>query len=144
MNENDDTLPYSTGSSMMSLMDYISQYHHLFKDIRIKDFHQLQENLYLVVSPDLLTKYKEILEFKIRFYKVRESNGENFYEPLCFDPFFDKCKEQLEIIFTWFKKDKIFSQLLVEICQAEVQQDFLVKANILYRSKKSATRQIEQ
>ena len=79
----------------MDLMEYIMQFQSLFKETRIKDFHIRDEesSVYLVVDPEMLTKYKDVIDFKIRFYKVKSQNGKSMYEPLDFDPFFQKCKE---------------------------------------------------
>ena len=55
---------------------------------------------------------------------LRNSHGEFsiYCRPLSFDNFFNKCHEKLNHVFMYkFKKDKIFNDLLLEICKTEIQ-----------------------
>jgi len=74
------------------------------------------------VVPDLLDNYKSIIDFKY----WEEESGFYFCKPIIFNVVFDECKYKLEYIFkTVFKKEKVFNELLLEICETEIKQEFL-------------------
>ena len=76
------------------------------------------EELYLIVVPDLLDNYKEIVEINY----IEEESGFFFCKPLSFNLFFQECKGKLEFVFkTVFKKEKVFNELLLEICETEIR-----------------------
>ena len=60
-----------------------------------------------------------------------------FCRPLSFDRFFIRCKEKLNFVFiNQFKKDKLFTDLLFEICKSETYQQFLERAHFIRPSFK--------
>ena len=55
-----------------------------------------------------------------------------YCRPLSFDKFFARCKEKLNFVFiNQFKKDKMFNNLLFEICKTETHQQFLERAHFI-------------
>ena len=57
---------------------------------------------------------------------MEEDSGFFFCKPLSFTLFFEECKDKLEFLFkTVFKKEKVFNELLLEICETEIKQEFL-------------------
>ena len=72
-------------------------------------------------------------KFKFISLNLESIGGGSFCRPLCFDPFFERCHQRLEKLYSQrFKKDKIFNDLLLEICQTEIKQDFYEKVEVLY------------
>ena len=54
---------------------------------------------------------------------LNSSRGEYsiYCRPLSFENFFQKCNDKLNQVFVFqFKKDKIFNDLLLEICKTEI------------------------
>ena len=82
-------------------------------------------------------------ETRISESVVDETSSENsrqessiYYRPLNFDKFFDVSKTKLQNIFNHkFKRDKIFNDLLLEICKNEIRQNFFNNAMGSGRSK---------
>ena len=86
----------------------------------------------LMLEPSFLEKYHFIsLDL--------ESIGEgSFCRPLSFEMFFNRCQSRLEKLFTQkFKKDRIFNDLLLEICQTEIKEEFYEKVKVLYKKESS-------
>lgn len=88
----------------------------------------INEDLYLIVVPELLENYKDIIEIAC----LEEESGIHFCKPLTFTLFFNESKEKLEHVFkTVFKKEKVFNRLLLEICETEIKHEFLERSDFL-------------
>ena len=95
-------------------------------------------DIFLLIEPNFLELYEEIVNVKSLKYLKPSSDQSHFFQPLSFEPFFQRCKDQLDVVYNnQFKKDKIFGQLLIEICQTEIKQEFYEKAKILYIKKQN-------
>jgi len=85
-----------------------------------------------MVEPSFLEKYNFIA---LNLDTLGEGS---FCRPLCFDTFFNRCQMRLEKLFKHkFKKDKIFNDLLLEICQTEIKEEFYEKVKVLYKKQTS-------
>ena len=89
--------------------------------------------MYLMVDTGELQEFKNIIGIEFQ-----DREDDNYARPLCFDKFFKKCKSKLNLIYkNDFKKEKVFNDLLITICESQVKEEFLEKANFIARQEES-------
>jgi hypothetical protein len=116
--------------------------------ITVKENNLSARDIYLICGIGQLEPYQFFINFSVNDQALRNMKGAPsisfadqvrkevkipvdfiFCHPLCFDKFYDRCKEKLNIIlYQHFKKDRMFNDLLFELCKVEIQQAFLEKA----------------
>ena len=85
---------------------------------RTQTIEEQTKELVLIVDPEQIRD----LDGLIGDIAFQDSQNEQYCTPLAFDNFFSRCEKKLDWLFNnEFKKGKAFKNLLIELCETEIQ-----------------------